>query len=648
MLSVLLFLRTSLYGEWSYIVFLLEYPAIVFLAFDMCEFGFSLTGAAGIKRPRFFRPITAIAAVLYFGALANAVNSGSHIYSVSYAIPFILPMALFGFTLVYMGMAGQKLAQIPVYNIWKLYKAKHTLSHDTAAILGLFASLCLCLLLLVLVLIVRDSVIARAYLNILFSTTTTLIICSIVITYLYYVEQRLEISTKITGGLTVLVLSSAALLFALLYDQNTSFVPQQKRLLETQSLQFTAHTNNAYEAKLISPAWQNIHPTKLDTADAKSVMLELPFTFPFWGSTYSQLELHVGGYAIPHTTDAAKVGSLPTPKMTNGCFGAVPSIVPFCNNPSEYEIYLHIAENGVTATWQPKKYPKNIFNSRHQMHIGSDGTITFSYQSLPNVASAIWLNTLGISNGETRDEMPNLFRNLPTIFTGRPIWFDLTLEQRLVTNQIYWPLSILLVVMTIMLWFVLKPYLHQMLSEPIEQILTGLQKVDAGRLDIDIPADAKDELGDLARGFTRMTRSLQEARQRNDEQTELLEQELAERARKSDQDKDIDIPSKNEVFEQRVHDVIIKNIGNFEFQVNELAEEMGVSTRQLHRRLVTVTAKTPAALVRSIRLERAKLLLSAQAVNVSEAAHQTGFRDVGYFSRLFVKQYGISPSDLLE
>jgi AraC-like DNA-binding protein len=47
-----------------------------------------------------------------------------------------------------------------------------------------------------------------------------------------------------------------------------------------------------------------------------------------------------------------------------------------------------------------------------------------------------------------------------------------------------------------------------------------------------------------------------------------------------------------------------------------------------------------------VRLQQAKLLLAQGNMNVSEVAYAVGFDSLSYFSKVFKKYYGLSPSAL--
>ena len=55
---------------------------------------------------------------------------------------------------------------------------------------------------------------------------------------------------------------------------------------------------------------------------------------------------------------------------------------------------------------------------------------------------------------------------------------------------------------------------------------------------------------------------------------------------------------------------------------------------------------SPAAFIRTIRLEQAALLRDEQGT-VSEVAYAVGFKSISHFSQTFRKRYGVNPSEYL-
>ncbi len=89
------------------------------------------------------------------------------------------------------------------------------------------------------------------------------------------------------------------------------------------------------------------------------------------------------------------------------------------------------------------------------------------------------------------------------------------------------------------------------------------------------------------------------------------------------------------------------HLSNELFGVEVLCEEVGISERQLQRKLKSTTNKSPNQLIRSVRLHRAKELIMSNKGNIVEIAFQTGFSDPSYFAKCFKKEFGVTPSSLV-
>ena len=101
-------------------------------------------------------------------------------------------------------------------------------------------------------------------------------------------------------------------------------------------------------------------------------------------------------------------------------------------------------------------------------------------------------------------------------------------------------------------------------------------------------------------------------------------------------------------FVQRLNDVIDKNIEDEDFGVMPLSRAMKYSRSQLHKKVKALTGHSASAYIQSRRLTKAKALLKGSDMNVSEVAWAVGFKDPKYFSRVFKREFGESPSDFAE
>ena len=82
--------------------------------------------------------------------------------------------------------------------------------------------------------------------------------------------------------------------------------------------------------------------------------------------------------------------------------------------------------------------------------------------------------------------------------------------------------------------------------------------------------------------------------------------------------------------------------------VTALSEMCGISDEYLRTLIRSHTGQTPLAYINTLRLEYARDLLMSGYHTVAQAAEASGFESPEYFSRLFKKQYHITPRKAIE
>ena len=83
-----------------------------------------------------------------------------------------------------------------------------------------------------------------------------------------------------------------------------------------------------------------------------------------------------------------------------------------------------------------------------------------------------------------------------------------------------------------------------------------------------------------------------------------------------------------------------------EGDLEALAAEYGLSSRQLRRVIEAEFGVTPVELAQTRRLLLAKQLLTDSGLNMAEVAHASGFASVRRFNHLFKTRYGLNPTAL--
>ena len=109
-----------------------------------------------------------------------------------------------------------------------------------------------------------------------------------------------------------------------------------------------------------------------------------------------------------------------------------------------------------------------------------------------------------------------------------------------------------------------------------------------------------------------------------------------------------EVKGNNELLMERIMKAINQNMGDSDFNVDRLSQEVGISRAQLHRKMKEMTGISPSEFIRNIRLEQAARLLREQKINVTQVTYIVGFANLAHFSTVFRKHFGVSPSDYAE
>ena len=107
---------------------------------------------------------------------------------------------------------------------------------------------------------------------------------------------------------------------------------------------------------------------------------------------------------------------------------------------------------------------------------------------------------------------------------------------------------------------------------------------------------------------------------------------------------EMDINSFEDKFLQEVFQIIKDHMDNENFKVDDIANKVGFSRSQLHRKLKALLDKSANQLIVEIRMNEAYRLLKNKADSVSQVAYSVGYSNLSYFSKRFKKKFGVLPS----
>lgn len=99
-------------------------------------------------------------------------------------------------------------------------------------------------------------------------------------------------------------------------------------------------------------------------------------------------------------------------------------------------------------------------------------------------------------------------------------------------------------------------------------------------------------------------------------------------------------------FIMRINAIVEANLDNSEFAIADITREFGISRSLLHIKMKSFFNTSMTDFIRKKRLATACRLLK-EGYNVSETAYKTGYADPNYFTKVFKKEFGQTPTEFL-
>lgn len=112
--------------------------------------------------------------------------------------------------------------------------------------------------------------------------------------------------------------------------------------------------------------------------------------------------------------------------------------------------------------------------------------------------------------------------------------------------------------------------------------------------------------------------------------------------------KDIAITATDEVFLNKVQQVLDERLADPAFNAKKFASAVGMSRMQLHRKLQAYTGLSTTEFIRSQRLKQAVRILKTSGATVKEVAYTVGFNTPSYFIKCFKATYKKTPAEFLQ
>jgi AraC-like DNA-binding protein len=104
----------------------------------------------------------------------------------------------------------------------------------------------------------------------------------------------------------------------------------------------------------------------------------------------------------------------------------------------------------------------------------------------------------------------------------------------------------------------------------------------------------------------------------------------------------------DEIFLDKVTKIILENIADPDFALDDLLKKVGISRSHFFRKISSLTGQNPSNFIRTVRLKYAAELLIQQQHSIKEISFMAGFNSSAYFSKTFRELFGKTPQQYVE
>ncbi|MEM7537155.1 MAG: ATP-binding protein [Chloroflexota bacterium] len=279
--------------------------------------------------------------------------------------------------------------------------------------------------------------------------------------------------------------------------------------------------------------------TPLSLGDTQNRRVDLAFDFPFYGSLKQQLFVSDNGfitfkrgYSYAHfwTHQQAMIA----PLMTD------------LNPEKGGDVFVQQSQEKITITWFQVLSDITEEPNTFQLILYADGRIEFLYAQLnPNyryINFESGLHLIGLLPGDGSIPPPSVRFTEQLNHTGNvneAIVENFLLDYDTYLHSQMWPIALILLgaMFAVLLGFPL--FFRTALMQPLRTLLDGVERVNAGELDVALEPKYTDEIGQLTLSFNRMVDSVRQSQEQLAEINLNLETRVHQRTEELVQAKEI-------------------------------------------------------------------------------------------------------------
>lgn len=358
--------------------------------------------------------------------------------------------------------------------------------------------------------------------------------CSFVVTYLNHTAEHTTLQVKLVGVVLVFVVGVLGLISLFAGRAYQKDYRNENLISGGRSIHFAPNRFGSYTISAADYRFDSKLGSQIQIGYDQSATLELAFPFRFFGDTHRTVQVLHG----PMILLAEGIGN-----KNWGGYDPKPAIAPLLMNFDMDRgggIYIKNQPDRLTVTWNDLPEYGQANRNTLQLVLHRDGSIDFSYREIqiesgynpiqmyvytsatvtghhPGVVgeqTPVGPRLVGIHPGSSQAGLrPIRFSDgLPYVSTVPEVLFeayDIDFYRHLHSRMSV--MVVILVASSLSILFILPFLFKTNLIQPLQALHRGMEKANAGELEVSVTPQFKDEIGALTLYFNRMLQSIRKA-----------------------------------------------------------------------------------------------------------------------------------------
>ena len=355
----------------------------------------------------------------------------------------------------------------------------------------------------------------------------------LMVAYVNYAPEPTTVQVKVVGAVLTTMLLFIVVLTRVLFPDPGVLRDSSLVSPDPQTLRFEPDGQGGYIASSHPLQFDDAFGERLAMNDVAHKALPLPFPFPYYEEVWNGLHLNENGLVSFGGSLSSHLGFTIWP-----LFHGRPLIAPLgadLNKALGGTVYFKATPDVATLTWHEIPRLNGAAPHSVQLVLHRTGSIAINYGAPGGAlvgSDPFIIGLRGVHPGGSDPLLQDLPRTLNAPVHGAPgaaLVEDYAVQYYSLAQEKGLPLFYTVLAATLFILFVFPYVFRHSLLKPLERLLDGVRRVEAGETNTVVAVEVQDEIGHLTEHFNTMAYAVRQAEQKLQDYAETLEVKVEER-----------------------------------------------------------------------------------------------------------------------